>query len=133
MSEYVLYVDGACQVHSSKCGGVGIVLCHPDGFQDSYGFHECHTTNQRMELSAVIAGLAPIPRGTQVLVKSDSKYVVDGYNHHWKTKTNHDLWDELRTMMQGRNAVLTWIPRCSEPDHAKADELAKQASRRCDR
>ncbi len=129
--QHVIYTDGACRVHDTKCGGVGIVICTPGKPVDTYSFHQCATTNQRMELMAVIAALAPMPLGADVLVKSDSEYVVRGHNENWRTKTNHDLWQELRGMMKGRNATLTWIPRCSEPDHVKADQLAKEASRRC--
>lgn len=107
------------------------MVTRDDGFHDAFSFHECGTTNQRMELCAVIAGLAALPPATDILVKSDSKYVVDGYNQNWKTKTNHDLWDELKDLMKHRTAELVWIPRCSEAAHAEADKLAKQASRRC--
>ena len=122
----IIYTDGACQVHGTKCGGVAVV-----NGDDEYTFHECNTTSQRMELAAVTTALAGLPPGAKGIIKSDSQYVVRGYNEKWKLKKNIDLWERLNWSMKYRDITLEWIPRRSCPGANRADDLAGQAAHMC--
>ena len=121
-----LYTDGACSGNPGP-GGYGYVLSTilEDGTlyekQGSQGFRK--TTNNRMEIAAVIAGLSRINGRHNVEVVSDSKYVCDAMNKNWvltwksnnwykkggKVK-NIDLWEKLMKLIDKQNTVtFTWV------------------------
>lgn len=122
----IIYTDGACLVHGTKCGGAAVV-----NGDDEYTFHECNTTSQRMELAAVALAISSLPSGTKATLRSDSQYVVRGYNEKWKLKSNLDLWDMLRLAMTRHKVTLEWIPRRSCKGACRADNLAGYAAQMC--
>ncbi len=214
--QYTAWVDGACAVNSTKCGGIGVVLrmsstiynkrnwdrmppnavmidrttdagnpfhigkdgdraeviskfrhllddhpdrvtrltpkllgkdwvcwckpedCHGDVWnevlyskEESSG-HWCHTTNNRMELQAVIEALDMVPpgAGADITIYSDSQVVVGGFEWGYSIASNTDLWEEAFHLADARGIVkLEYIPRCSTLDHERADTLAKISSR----
>lgn len=128
---FVLYTDGACCVHTTRCGGAAAIKYGPDGNRDEIKFHECKTTSQRMELIGAIIGLNAIPLNAEVEVKTDSQYLVQGMAGNWRLKSNLDLWEILRGLAANRKVTFTWIPRNSERSHAAADKLANETSRMC--
>ncbi|QNR25863.1 ribonuclease HI [Croceimicrobium hydrocarbonivorans] len=132
-----LYTDGAAKGNPGP-GGYGIVLeAGPHRKELSGGFRR--TTNNRMELLAVIVGLEALKNpGQQVRVVSDSKYVVDAINKGWlrswiqkgfKGKKNIDLWKRLIPMLQKHQVQFQWVKGHNDhPQNERCDRLAVAAS-----
>ena len=140
MSHQVLiYTDGAAKGNPGK-GGYGIVM-ELVGTTYRKEFYEGfrHTTNNRMELLAVIVGLEKIKNlNTKVLVISDSKYVVDSVEKKWvfgwekkeyKGKKNPDLWKRFLKIYRQHQVEFKWIKgHNNHPQNERCDELAVYAS-----
>ncbi len=132
-----IYTDGSAKGNPGK-GGYGIVLSAGKHYKEiSQGFR--HTTNNRMELLAVIVGLESLKKpGYEVLVVSDSKYVVDAVSKKWvfnwrkknfKGKKNQDLWKRFLKVYPKHNVSFRWIK--GHAGHAQneiCDQLAVMAS-----
>ena len=132
-----LYTDGAARGNPGP-GGYGIVLKSGPHYKElSQGFK--HTTNNRMELLAVIVGLEEIKmEGAKVTVVSDSKYVVDAVTKGWvfnwikknfKDKKNPDLWRRYLSIHAKHTVTFQWIKgHNGPPENERCDELAVEAS-----
>lgn len=132
-----LYTDGAAKGNPGP-GGYGIVLeAGPHRKELSEGYRL--TTNNRMELLAVVVGLKALKNpGSNVTVVSDSKYVVDAINKGWlrgwvkkgfKDKKNVDLWQRLLPLLQKHNVQFQWVKgHNSHPQNERCDRLAVAAS-----
>ena len=133
-----LFTDGACSGNPGP-GGWAYILTHPaSGKQREGSGGERETTNNRMELSAVIHGLTALKTPTNVLLFSDSKYVLDGLEkwiiswkkNGWKTSTkapvkNVDLWQTLDDLRQKHDIEFHWIKgHAGHPENERCDELA---------
>lgn len=130
-----IYTDGASKGNPGK-GGYGVVMEIPnsDYRKEFYeGFRL--TTNNRMELLAVIAGLEKLKNvNTKVLVVSDSKYVVDAVNQKWifgwekkgfKGVKNPDLWIRFLKIYRKHQVAFQWIKgHNNHPQNERCDELA---------
>ena len=136
MKQVQLYTDGACSGNPGP-GGWGAIL--------RYGGHEKElsggapqTTNNRMELTAVIEGLAALKESCEVRIVSDSRYVVDGIEKGWakswkrngwrkadkKPALNADLWDKLLTQFE-------WVHgHQGHPENERCDQLAVMQSQK---
>ncbi len=137
--EVVLYTDGACRGNPGP-GGWGVLLRYGDAEKALYGY-EPETTNNRMELQAVIEGLRVLKRPCRVVLNTDSKYVMQGLNewlpgwkrNGWKTAAkkpvkNRDLWQALDREVQRHDIDWRWVRGHSGvPGNEKADELANRA------
>ena len=88
-NSFVIHTDGACKGNPGQ-GGWGAVI-EQDGNQTIISGGEPHTTNNRMEMTAVIKGLEAVDPSAKVLISSDSTYVVNTMTKGWKRKANHDL------------------------------------------
>ena len=135
-----LFTDGACSGNPGPGGWAAILRSGPHESELSGG--EAHTTNNRMELTAVIEGLRAIKRPSQVFIHTDSKYVMDGARswlaawkaRGWKTADkkpvkNEDLWRALDAQ-KDRHLSLewTWVPGHSgHVENERADRLAREA------
>ena len=131
-----MYTDGACRGNPGK-GGWGALLRYGDVEKTLYG-GESMTTNNRMELTAVIKGLEALNKPCQVKVTTDSKYVLTGITEwmpnwkkrNWRTANkkpvlNVDLWKKLDELVASHNVDWEWVKGHS--GHAEndiADELA---------
>jgi ribonuclease HI len=142
-----MYTDGACSPNPGR-GGYGVLLVENGVKRElSGGFLE--TTNNRMELFSVIAGLRALPPdASPVTVYSDSRYVVDMYSgghaqrwraHGWtrgprrEPALNPDLWGELLDLCRRHRVTMVWVRGHNEhPENARCDELAVQARQRSD-
>lgn len=146
MAKVIIYTDGAARGNPGP-GGYGTVL----NFTDSKGvLHEQelsagykNTTNNRMELMAVIAGLEALKRPCEVEVHSDSKYIVDAFNQHWidswirkgwkrsgneKVK-NVDLWKRLLAAKEQHKVEFIWVKgHAGEDLNERCDALATAAA-----
>jgi len=134
-----IYTDGAARGNPGP-GGYGIVLKYKNFRKEiSGGFN--HTTNNRMELLAVIIGLESITQ-KDLLVKiySDSKYVIDSINLKWvfrwqkngfKNKANPDLWQRLLKCYNIKKHELIWVKgHADNIENNRCDELAVQISKK---
>lgn len=134
-----IYTDGAAKGNPGK-GGYGVVM-ELVGSNYKKEFYEGfrYTTNNRMELLAVIVGLEKITKpNMQVLVISDSKYVVDAVEKKWvfgwekkgfKDKKNPDLWMRFLKIYRQHQVDFKWIKgHNNHPQNERCDELAVMAS-----
>ncbi len=138
-----IYTDGACSGNPGK-GGYGIVMewvGKPYQKEFSQGFVK--TTNNRMELLAVIVALEQLKiDGVEVIVFSDSKYVVDsvmkGWVFNWvkkgfKDKKNTDLWKRFLKVYRKHKVKLQWVKGHNDhPQNERCDRLAVVASKNKD-
>ena len=140
MKNVEIYADGACRGNPGP-GGWGVVLRHEDSEKTLRG-GERQTTNNRMELRAVIQGLGALREPCQVTIISDSTYVLNGvtkWMKNWKQKgwrtssnkpvRNVDLWQELDTAIGEHQINWQWVRGHSgHRDNERADQLANEAT-----
>ena len=94
-----IYTDGACLGNPGP-GGWGAVIIE-DGRKRTMSGADKSTTNNRMEIVAVIEALRDIPSQTDVTVFSDSRYVINTITKNWKRNRNQDLWELLEEEIRG--------------------------------
>jgi ribonuclease HI len=138
LKSVLLYSDGACSGNPGPGGWAAILKFNGHVRELSGGMP--HTTNNRMELFAVISGLGALKEGCQVIVHSDSSYVVDAFNKSWVEKweqngwktaekkpvENQDLWRLLLLTMRKHQMSYQKVPGHAEhPENNRCDELAK--------
>jgi ribonuclease HI len=133
-----IYTDGAASGNPGP-GGYGVILRSGPHYKElSAGFRM--TTNNRMELLAVIVGLNSIKTpGAQVMVFSDSKYVIDSVEKKWvfgwvkkgfAGKKNKDLWIRFLDVYKKHQVSFTWIKGHNDhPENERCDQLAVAASK----
>ena len=140
MKNVNLYTDGACSGNPGP-GGYGVILEYNGKKKElSQGYIE--TTNNRMELLAVIKGLDALKEPCIVEVISDSKYVVDAINKGWvyvweennwiksdrKPVQNVDLWENLLALMDEHEVTFRWVEgHKGHPENERCDALAVSA------
>ena len=121
MKKVTAYTDGACSGNPGP-GGYGAILVYK-GKEKCLAGGEADTTNNRMELCAVIAALEALKEPCEVEVVSDSKYVVDAVKKDWlrswakngwrksdkKPVLNPDLWQKLLPLLERHSVSFTWI------------------------
>jgi ribonuclease HI len=133
-----IYTDGAASGNPGP-GGYGVILRSGSHYKELSGGFRL-TTNNRMELLAVIEGLNAIKKpGGQVTIYSDSKYVVDSVEKKWvfgwvkkgfKDKKNKDLWIRFLAAYKLHDVKFIWIKgHNSHPENERCDELAVAASK----
>ncbi len=122
---YIFYVDGACAVHTSKCGGIGIIGYRNNIPMDTRHDHYCHTTNNRMELEAAIVALHMTPPASKVTILTDSLYVVGPVNEDYTIDSNLDLWPDFWCLYRQRDVTMIHCRRDSHPDQTRADKASK--------
>ncbi len=131
-----IYTDGACRGNPG-IGGWGASLNYNGKRKEIYG-GEPETTNNRMEMTAVIEALKALKEPSDLTINSDSKYVLNGINEwlpnwkkrNWKTASrkpvkNVDLWQALDALTQAHTIEWVWVKGHSgNPGNERADELA---------
>ena len=137
MKTVILYTDGACSGNPGP-GGWGAILEYM-GHQREMSGGEASTTNNRMELTAVIRGLQALKEPCIVELYSDSKYVIDGLSKGWaagwqkkgwiksdkKPALNPDLWEILLELTARHEMRYHWIKGHAEnPKNNRCDEMA---------
>ena len=139
MSRVEIYTDGACRGNPGP-GGWGALLSFGDSEKELSGA-EAHTTNNRMELTAVIRALEALKRPVEASVFTDSEYVRKGITEWvagwkargWKTSDrkpvkNQDLWEQLDALAAKHQLEWHWVKGHSGvPGNERCDELANQA------
>ncbi|MBM6828358.1 ribonuclease HI [Anaerotignum lactatifermentans] len=140
MKEVVIYTDGACSGNPGA-GGYGAILMYGSARKElSAGYRL--TTNNRMEVLAVIAALEALKEPCSVILYSDSKYVVDAIEKGWVTKwkangwyrnkkekaSNVDLWERLLVQLERHKVRFQWVKgHADNPGNERCDELARAA------
>ncbi|HNA29076.1 MAG TPA: ribonuclease HI [Thiobacillaceae bacterium] len=136
-----LYTDGACKGNPGP-GGWGLLLRY-GGAEKTLCGGEGETTNNRMELTAVIRGLQALNRSCRVRVHTDSQYVQKGISEwlpnwvrrNWKTAgggavKNQDLWRELADQAARHQVEWHWVKgHAGHPENERADALANEGVR----
>ena len=143
MKQVNIFTDGACKGNPGP-GGRGAILDYK-GTRRELSDGEPQTTNNRMELSAVIAALSALTEPCEVTLTSDSKYVVDavgkGWVYGWKKRgwkksdnspaLNSDLWEKLLPLLSKHKVTFVWIKgHAGHPENERCDELAVAAAER---
>ncbi len=138
-----IFTDGACSGNPGP-GGWGAVLRCGDTVKELSG-GEAETTNNRMELSAVIAALSALKRPCRVTLTSDSKYVVDAVTKGWAKKwqanswvkpdkkpaLNPDLWEKLLALLDVHEVTFVWVKgHAGHPENERCDKLAVEQSKK---
>jgi ribonuclease HI len=141
MKQVTLVTDGAC-IGNPGPGGWACILRYNARAKELYG-SEPHTTNNRMELRAVIEGLRALKEPCAATVITDSQYVKNGITqwihgwkrNGWRTKAktpvlNQDLWMALDAEAARHELHWEWVKgHASHADNNRADELAERAAR----
>jgi len=136
MNEVIIYTDGSAKGNPGPGGYATLLIAGGHQKEISQGFIQ--TTNNRMELMAVICGLEALKRECNVRVFSDSKYVVDSVEKGWvfgwqkkgfKGKKNIDLWKRYLLVHQKHNVKFKWVKGHSGNKYnERCDELAVRAA-----
>ena len=132
-----IFSDGACSGNPGP-GGYGVIL-RCDGKEKELSGGEPDTTNNRMELSGVIAGLEALKYPCKVILQTDSRYVVDGIEKGWakswrrnnwiksdkKPALNKDLWEKLLELLEVHEVSFVWIKgHAGHEENERCDRLA---------
>ena len=118
-----IHTDGACIGNPGPGGWAAIVL--RDGSKRSLQGGEDRTTNNRMEMLAVVKGLEAVPNSADVTVFSDSQYVINTMTRGWKRNKNNDLWARLDEEVAKRRVEWQWVRgHAGDPLNEEADSLA---------
>ncbi len=144
---YIVCADGACKANGKQGGGRGgwgAVITLKDGTAvTEVSGGERATTNNKMELTAVIEALSRLPRDSRVEVYTDSQYVVKGMREWltgWKKRNwtkadgtavlNADLWQKLDSLASMLNVSWHWVKgHAGHPGNERADTLASDAAK----
>ncbi|KJS03833.1 MAG: hypothetical protein VR68_00515 [Peptococcaceae bacterium BRH_c4a] len=140
MPKVEIYTDGACSGNPGP-GGYGAILRYGGRTKEISGGYR-HTTNNRMELTAVIQSLQTLKKPCRVTLYSDSKYIVDAMNLGWVNKwmragwvkadkapvKNVDLWKKLVELLKIHTVTWVWVKGHSDNElNSRCDELAVSA------
>ncbi|MEJ2543932.1 MAG: ribonuclease HI [Calditrichaceae bacterium] len=141
MKRIQLFSDGACSGNPGP-GGYGVILKFNEHEREfSAGYKS--TTNNRMEMMAIIVGLESLNEICQVDVYSDSKYIVDAVNQGWALKweannwkrnkkemaKNIDLWIRLLDLLEKHKVTMNWVKgHAGHPENERCDKLAVAAA-----
>ncbi|MCQ2433066.1 MAG: ribonuclease HI [Clostridia bacterium] len=143
MKHVDIYTDGACKGNPGRGGWGSILVYH--GVEKELSGGEVLTTNNRMELMAVISALEALKEPCEITLTSDSRYVIDSITKHWvdgwkrknwvKEKNtpvpNTDLWQRLLAAMERHKIEWVWVRgHNGHPYNERCDALAVDAALR---
>ncbi len=137
MKKVDIFTDGACSGNPGPGGWGAILRCN--GTEKEISGSEKETTNNRMELTAVIKSLEALKYPCDVVLTTDSKYVCDAINEKWvyswrdnnwrkkdkKPALNPDLWQQLLSLLEIHNVTFVWVKgHNAHPENERCDKLA---------
>ena len=143
MKKVDIYTDGACSGNPGPGGWGAILRFGPHEKELSGG--EPNTTNNRMELTAVIQALSALKESCEITIHSDSKYIIDAIQQGWAKKwrangwmrnkkdkaMNPDLWQTLLELLEVHQVKFRWVKGHAEnPYNNRCDELAVAESQK---
>ena len=138
-----MFTDGACSGNPGP-GGYGTILRY-NGFEKEISGGEANTTNNRMELMAVIAGLQALKEPCSITLYTDSKYVADGIAKGWAASwrargwkksdkspaLNPDLWGQLLDLLEEHDVKIIWVKgHAGHRENERCDEMAVAQSKK---
>lgn len=138
-----IYTDGACTGNPGP-GGYGAVLKYGDHIKEISGC-EPRTTNNRMEMMAVIKALQQLKRPCKIRVVTDSNYLVKGMTqwiHGWRRRNwvnsqkrpvlNRELWEQILELSSRHRITWQWVKgHNGHPENERCDQLARAAIKNC--
>jgi ribonuclease HI len=142
MKHVEVFTDGACSGNPGP-GGYGVILRYK-GTEKELSGGDAHTTNNRMEMMAVITALETLKEPCEVTLYSDSKYVIDsvtkGWVYNWEKKNwkrgsepvpNTELWKQLLSLLGKHKVEFVWVKgHAGHPENERCDELAVEQSQK---
>jgi ribonuclease HI len=124
----IIFTDGACKGNPGP-GGWAAVLKF-DGQEKIVSGHDPRTTNNRMELMGAIKGLEAAPADREIILLSDSSYVVNTMTRGWRRNANHDLWERLDRACRDRKVTWKWVRgHQGTPGNEQADAIASREAK----
>lgn len=147
MTKVTIYTDGAARGNPDGPGGYGTILSFVDSKGQEHikelsaGYRK--TTNNRMEMMAVIIGLEALNRPCEITLYSDSQYVIKAFNEHWldgwikkgwkrgknEPVKNVDLWKRMLAAKERHQVTFVWVKgHAGHPQNERCDELATTAA-----
>ena len=143
LTKVEIFTDGACSGNPGP-GGYGVIL-RCNGVEKELSGGEANTTNNRMELLAVITALKALKRSCELTIYTDSQYVANGITKGWaegwrkngwkksnkKPALNPDLWGELLDQLAKHKYEIVWVKgHAGHPENERCDSLAVAASQK---
>lgn len=143
MKKVDIYTDGACSGNPGPGGWGAILRFGPHEKELSGG--EPNTTNNRMELTAVIEALTALKERCEITIHSDSKYIIDAIQQGWAKKwrangwmrnkkdkaLNPDLWGQLLDLLEQHQVTFHWVKgHAGHPENERCDQLAVAQSQK---
>lgn len=143
MKKLEMFTDGACSGNPGP-GGYGTILRY-NGFEKEISGGEANTTNNRMELMAVIAGVQALKEPCSITLYTDSKYVADGIAKGWAASwrargwkksdkspaLNPDLWGQLLDLLEEHDVKIIWVKgHAGHKENERCDEMAVAQSKK---
>ena len=144
MKDVIIYTDGACSGNPGP-GGWGCILFYTDSEANEHKLEmsggEPDTTNNRMELTAVIEGIKKLKSPCNITVYSDSQYVCNAFNKGWlagwqkkgwkksdnSPALNVDLWERLLPLLKYHEVEFVWVKgHAGHPENERCDRLAAE-------
>lgn len=126
-----LYTDGSCVKNPDGPGGWAVVLIDDDKYEWYLSDGEDKTTNNRMELRAVIEGIKLINDGSVCNIYTDSKLVINCATGLWKRKANIDMWEEYDKISKNKIINYEWVKgHNGNYYNEKVDKLALEEARK---
>ena len=141
MKKVILSTDGSCLGNPGPGGWAALLRF--GGVERLISGNERLTTNNRMEIQAVISGLAALKEPCEVLISTDSQYVINTFEKGWlkgwkangwknsqkKPVKNQDLWEELSEAIDRHRVSWEWVKgHAGHPDNERVDEAARKAA-----
>ncbi len=128
-TKIILYTDGSCMPNPGL-GGFGFIFIDPKTSKEwCVNGGEVNTTNNRMEMTAVIEGLKFLKEYSNFKIYSDSTYVINCASGKWKRTKNIDLWEQYIVVSKNKDIEWEWVKAHNGNKYNEmVDKLAKQGS-----
>lgn len=107
--DYIAYTDGSCDCPGTRCGGSAYIILKNDMIIKEVKKGFLNTSNNRMEMLAIISAINSVPEGSSILIHSDSQYAIKVLSGVWKAHTNKDLLNLHKKISKKRNVYFKWV------------------------
>jgi ribonuclease HI len=104
-----LYTDGSCLSNPGGAGGWAVFIIENDGCEFYLVGSEKITTNNRMELTAIIEGISCVKENEECTIYTDSQLCINCATGKWKKKSNLDLWEQYENVSKNKNIKFIWV------------------------
>jgi len=104
-----IYTDGSCISNPNGAGGWAIAIIEEDGYEYYFSDKNPSTTNNRMELTAVVEAISSVKENQECIIFSDSQLTINCANGKWKRKANLDLWKEYDKVSKNKIINFEWV------------------------